>query len=97
MSGDDARDHWGYGMGRRICVGLHIAERSMFLNIARLCWAFDIKEDPNQPVDINNYSPGFLSAPKAFKCSITPRDERVKGVVSAELDAAASVFKEYED
>lgn len=24
MSGDDARDHWGYGYGRRICVGMHI-------------------------------------------------------------------------
>ena len=22
MSGDDARDHWGYGYGRRICVGV---------------------------------------------------------------------------
>lgn len=24
MSGDDVRDHWGYGYGRRICVGMHI-------------------------------------------------------------------------
>lgn len=97
QSGDDARDHMGYGYGRRICVGLHIAERSMFLNIARLCWAFNIKEDPAHPVDINSYSPGFLSAPKAFKCKIEPRDSKVKGVVGAEFEAARSVFKEYED
>lgn len=24
MSGDDVRDHYGYGYGRRICVGMHI-------------------------------------------------------------------------
>lgn len=22
MTGDDVRDHWGYGYGRRICVGV---------------------------------------------------------------------------
>lgn len=27
MSGDDVRDHYGYGYGRRICVGMHIVSR----------------------------------------------------------------------
>lgn len=39
--------------GRRVCVGLHIAERSMFINIARLAWAFNITEDPAAPVDFS--------------------------------------------
>lgn len=45
----------------------------------------------------DNYSPGFLSAPRTFKCNITPRDDKVKGVVGAEFEAAKSVFKEYTD
>ncbi|KAK4051743.1 hypothetical protein OIO90_004567 [Microbotryomycetes sp. JL221] len=97
MAGDDVRDHYGYGSGRRICVGLHIAERSMYLNIARLCWAFNITEDPAHPVNIDNYSPGFLIAPKAFKCKIVPRDDKVRSVVASELETAGSVFREYED
>ncbi|KAK4054438.1 hypothetical protein OIV83_000932 [Microbotryomycetes sp. JL201] len=97
MAGDDVRDHYGYGMGRRICVGLHVAERSMFLNIARLCWAFNITEDPAYPVNIDAYTPGFLIAPEQFKCNIKPRDDQVKSVIAAELEAAGSVFRDYED
>ncbi|KXJ84916.1 cytochrome P450 [Microdochium bolleyi] len=36
-----AEDHYGYGAGRRICPGIHLAEREMFIGIARLIWAFD--------------------------------------------------------
>lgn len=35
------RDHFSFGAGRRICPGLHVAERSMFITIARLLWAFN--------------------------------------------------------
>lgn len=37
-----ARDHWAFGAGRRICSGLHLAENSMFVVLAKLLWAFDI-------------------------------------------------------
>jgi len=32
------RDHLSYGGGRRICLGIHLAEKSLFMNIARLLW-----------------------------------------------------------
>ncbi|KAI0154793.1 cytochrome P450 [Xylariaceae sp. FL1272] len=35
------RDHYGFGAGRRICLGMFIAERSLFLGISRLLWAFN--------------------------------------------------------
>jgi cytochrome P450 len=34
------RDHFTFGAGRRICSGMHVAERSLFLGIARMLWAF---------------------------------------------------------
>ncbi|EAT87902.2 hypothetical protein SNOG_04142 [Parastagonospora nodorum SN15] len=37
-----ARDHWAFGAGRRICSGVHLAENSMFIVLAKLLWAFDI-------------------------------------------------------
>jgi len=37
------RDHFTFGAGRRICPGLHVADRSLFLTILRLLWAFDFK------------------------------------------------------
>jgi cytochrome P450 len=37
------RDHFTFGAGRRICQGMHVAERSLFLGMSRMLWAFDIE------------------------------------------------------
>ena len=36
------RDQFTFGAGRRICQGMHVAERSLFLGISRILWAFSI-------------------------------------------------------
>lgn len=38
------RDNWTFGAGRRICPGIHVAERTLFLTAARLLWTFDIRK-----------------------------------------------------
>ena len=38
-----AHDHFSYRGGKRICVGLHLAERSLFTMTSRLLQAFDIQ------------------------------------------------------
>lgn len=48
QAGDEARDHYGYGWGRRICVGLHIAERSMFCELASSLCVGDVKSAPTR-------------------------------------------------
>ena len=55
--------HSAYGWGRRICVGQHLANNSVFLNIARMLWAFDLKkakdaEGKEVPVNIFSFSNG---------------------------------------
>lgn len=40
---DIAHGLWAFGGGRRICVGYRLAQRSMFLNIARLVQCVDYK------------------------------------------------------
>lgn len=81
------RSHVGFGGGRRICPGMssftnfflipgmHVAERSMFINIARTLWGFniDFKRDKNGqiiPVDftLNGTEPGSNTTPKPFAC-----------------------------
>ncbi|KAK7703706.1 hypothetical protein SLS57_010813 [Botryosphaeria dothidea] len=58
------RDHFAFGAGRRICPGLHIAERSLALAIMRILWAFDIKPKPSaagrafDPADYRGGMPG---------------------------------------
>lgn len=42
------RDNWTFGAGRRICPGIHIAERTLFLSAARILWTFDIHKAKDQ-------------------------------------------------
>lgn len=52
---------WQFGGGRRICVGYKLAQRSLFLNIARLAYCFDYQAvrlscfPPNCIFQLNNY------------------------------------------
>ncbi|KAI1432418.1 cytochrome P450 [Xylaria sp. CBS 124048] len=74
------RDHFTFGAGRRKCSGMHIADRSLFLAICRMLWAFDFKKAVD-PVTLQEITPdmtdltdGFVSTPKPFKTSIVPRN-----------------------
>ncbi|KIK42207.1 hypothetical protein CY34DRAFT_83942 [Suillus luteus UH-Slu-Lm8-n1] len=40
-----------FGFGRRVCPGLHIANRSMFINSLLIFWAFQLILDPTKPLD----------------------------------------------
>ena len=47
-----ARDHWVFGAGRRICPGINVAEREIFLTVARMLWCFRMEEVPGEPIDL---------------------------------------------
>lgn len=74
------RDHFVFGAGRRICQGMHVVDRTLFLFIARLLWAFDISKavdgDGNELTpDQDDLVGGFLMQPRRFPVKITPRSE----------------------
>jgi len=72
------RDHFTFGSGRRICQGMHVAERSLFLGMSRMLWGFNItpKIRDGKPVPINpdKLTQGFVCMPETFECDIKPRD-----------------------
>lgn len=52
------RGHWAFGFGRRACPGQHIGERSMFITIARLVWAFNFcaaVDTHGVPIEVDTY------------------------------------------
>lgn len=71
------RDHFTYGAGRRVCPGVHVAERSLYINIVRTLWGFNISK--SKAADGSAIEPemgmirGFLSVPKPFECTVSPR------------------------
>jgi hypothetical protein len=79
------RDHFTYGAGRRVCPGVHVAERSLFINIVRTLWGFSIGKKMGP--DGNLIEPGtamirgFLSVPQYFECQIIPRSSQHAAVM----------------
>ncbi|KAI0395695.1 putative cytochrome P450 [Xylariaceae sp. FL0594] len=100
-----ARDHYTYGFGRRICPGIHLAERELFLGVAKLLWGFDFAPQIDAttgravPIDTNpetGYSEGFLVCPKPFPCVVKTRSSRRRETILAEYARAeAEVFSKY--
>ncbi|TKA62575.1 hypothetical protein B0A49_08422 [Cryomyces minteri] len=101
----ESRDHYGYGSGRRLCPGIHLAERNLFLAISKLLWGFsitpghDASGNANEP-DISNetgYSEGFLVCAHPFAANVTPRSEARRATIMREFkNAEVEVFSKYQ-
>lgn len=79
------RDHVSYGAGRRVCPGVHIAEKSLFLNISRLLWGYDVikkVDEHGKEIEVDDSMvPGWLSIPNPFECDIRVRSERHEEII----------------
>ncbi|KAJ9645508.1 hypothetical protein H2204_001088 [Knufia peltigerae] len=89
------RDQFSFGAGRRICPGIHVAERSLFLGISRILWAFEITPKLNsqgQPIlpDPNELTQGFVVLPVDFPAQIKPRSKERADMVRRAWEQAQS-------
>ncbi|KAI0002868.1 cytochrome P450 [Russula compacta] len=90
----DTKDegHFSYGFGRRLCVGRHVANDSLFIDIAVMLWATKIerKKDASGmmlPLDVDGYVDcGIVVRPVPFECEITPRFPEALSLLSQERE-----------
>jgi hypothetical protein len=59
-SGAKDDGHVSYGFGRRVCVGRHVSDNSLFINIAVMLWASKIERKKNAlgqlvPLDVDGF------------------------------------------
>lgn len=92
------RDHFTFGAGRRLCAGTHVAERSLFLAISRILWAFDIKpeiDENGNPIlpDQDKLTQGFVAMPEKYQCRIIPRSEKRALMVQKEWEDAQELLE----
>lgn len=85
------RDNFVFGAGRRLCQGIHIAERSLFLGISRLVWAFNFtapKDANGNPVyyDIEKLVGGITVQPDDYPAVIKPRSEEKVQIIRREVE-----------
>ena len=95
----EKRDHYAYGTGRRFCPGAHVAERNLFLAMAKLLWGFKIKPGKVKPdLDpVTGYCEGFLVCAYDFDAEFEVRGERRAETIKREFEEAKrDVFGKYE-
>ncbi|KAF9533214.1 cytochrome P450 [Crepidotus variabilis] len=84
LNDDDV--HYVFGFGRRVCPGRHFASASLWMTIVSVLALFDIRKQKDAegneiPVD-KGYSTGTLVHPLPFECSITPRSETSRRLIT---------------
>jgi len=82
--------HVAFGFGRRVCVGKHLANDSLFIKTTRILWAATLKcaRDENGkelPPDPNAFlDKGVITHPAPFNCVIGPRFPEVLSILAEE-------------
>ncbi|KAI6955817.1 hypothetical protein KC332_g18351 [Hortaea werneckii] len=104
----EKRDHYGYGAGRRFCPGAHLAERNLFLAMAKLLWGYNIlpgkRDREGQLADLDpdldprtGYSAGFLVCAKDFEANFEVRGREREATIRREFEEAqGEVFGRFE-
>ncbi|KAF7559491.1 hypothetical protein G7046_g4653 [Stylonectria norvegica] len=74
-----------FGFGRRVCVGKHLAEASVWLVVAAMLSVLKIEKardaDGEEITPVVEVTNGLTSHPKTFPCRIGPRDEKGEEVI----------------
>ncbi|KZV62558.1 cytochrome P450 [Peniophora sp. CONT] len=89
LSSSGLRDdgHYGFGFGRRICVGRHVAINSLFIDIATCLWAFSFANVKGQKLDVDGFvDTGLVVDPKPFEVDIQPRFPEALSVLAQECE-----------
>lgn len=66
------RGQWSFGSGRRMCPGMHVANNTLLLSIARILWTFNIHRAKDEygnviSIDRDAMVGGLAAAPAPFK------------------------------
>ena len=86
-------------------VGLHLAERSLFLNLSRLLWGFNIEHATDEkgniiPIDFSletGILPGGFTVPKPFAAKITSRSPERARILKEQWEVAQKNGVDFSD
>ncbi|KAJ7845283.1 cytochrome P450 [Mycena olivaceomarginata] len=85
--------HSSFGYGRRVCPGQYLASNSLYLNIARILWGFDLCKARDEK---GKRDRRFNSVPQPFPISITPRSPGRLAIIERDNEAAQEEMKAYD-
>ncbi|KAI0792973.1 cytochrome P450 [Irpex lacteus] len=86
--------HAAFGFGRRICPGMFFADQGLFIAIATLLWAFDLRPPLDKqgkevlPPTDKWIDIGLIVRPEPYDCRFIPRFPEVQDIMEAEAGYA---------
>ena len=79
--------HWGFGAGRRVCIGWSVGAQNLFIELARIIYCFNVEQIPGHEIDTHRIPPlAHDSAP--FQVKITPRSPAHAALIERECKSA---------
>ncbi|KAI0037071.1 cytochrome P450 [Vararia minispora EC-137] len=85
-----------FGFGRRVCPGMHLARNSLFINISRILWAFDVLPVEGQSLpDVWAYTDGFNSWPQPFRVEFFCRKSSIRDCIEREHERAREALAKW--
>ncbi|KAF6811973.1 cytochrome P450 2D18 [Colletotrichum sojae] len=90
------RDHYTYGAGRRMCPGIHLAERSQWRVVAQMLWAFHIEREADLDTSYGAYQEGLIHSLKEFRVRFVPRSEAHAEVVRRNFVRANGFLQQWD-
>lgn len=81
--------HMCFGFGRRICPGRVLADASIFISCAMTLAVFNISkyvDESGQVIEpVVDQTPGTVSHPTPYQCSIKPRSQKALSLINANI------------
>ncbi|KZO94601.1 cytochrome P450 [Calocera viscosa TUFC12733] len=96
------RNTFGYGAGRRICLGVYFAENTIKVMVSKLLWAYNfghkIHAKTGKPIHVrdDDFHPGHITAPEPFQCTVTPRSNAHARIIEEEFKEVTPFLAQYE-
>ncbi|KAJ7611372.1 cytochrome P450 [Mycena polygramma] len=92
--------HVSYGFGRRICIGRHVANNSLFIGIACILWGADIRPTkdaagkPIIPIESEIINDGLVVRPIPFTCEIKTRFPGAEAILAQAVEMEMEIVFE---
>ncbi|KAF7505276.1 hypothetical protein GJ744_001063 [Endocarpon pusillum] len=94
IDGSEARttnNFWGFGGGRRICVGWKVAEQALFIAFARLLYCFELS--PRGPIDNERLNHETVNEPFPVKATVRSAEHAL--LIEEEASKYEASFSEF--
>ncbi|KAG8927451.1 hypothetical protein FRC02_008209 [Tulasnella sp. 418] len=85
-----------FGVGRRICPGMHFANTTVELVVASLVWGFEFRSPLEGGPSVDDFKTFLTCDPLPFKCDVIPRSTAKAETMRHNFSSSKSTLDKFE-